>query len=408
MDMKAILAAHKRDIRLDLFRGMANWFIFLDHIPNDVVNWMTPRNFGFSGAADLFIFASGYAVSIRYAQMMLERGFLIGATRLNKRAFQLYAAYVVLFVIYIVTVANVAAQYAAPDIIYEFNVGGLVDHPIRTLAHGLLLQSRALNLDILPLFIVMMAGFSPVLWALLRKPDWVMAASVALYATARGLDWNLASFPDGYWYFNPLCWQLYFVLGGWLALGGVERCRALLQFRMWPAFGIAYLIFALVMTLAGRVPQFGATLPSWLLDAFVPNDKTNLAPYRVLHFIVVAFFVTRLVPRDWHVLNGWMLRPMVICGQQSLAAFCIGVFLSFAGYLLLVTGSGSLLAQIVVSAGGIALMTLFAAYVSWSKRQDGELAGLPSPGRKSAGHPAISPPETSAKPIRRSIHGWRA
>ena len=99
---------------------------------------------------------------------------------------------------------------------------------------------------------------------------------------------------------------------------------------------------------------------------------------------------------------------MVICGQQSLAAFCIGVFLSFAGYLLLVTGSGSLLAQIVVSAGGIALMTLFAAYVSWSKRQDGELAGLPSPGRKSAGHPAISPPETSAKPIRRSIHGWRA
>jgi hypothetical protein len=331
--------------------------------------------------------------------MMLERGFIIGATRLNKRAFQLYAAYVVLFVIYVVTVANVAAQYAAPDIIYQFNVAGLVDHPIRTLAHGLVLQTRALNLDILQLYIVMMAGFAPVLWVLLRRPDWVMAGSVALYAAARAFDWNLASFPDGVWYFNPLCWQLYFVLGGWLALGGTERCQALLRLRIWPAFGIAYLIFAFAMTLAGRNPQFGATLPRSLLDAFVPNDKTNLAPYRVLHFILVAFFVTRLVPRDWRVLDGWMLRPMVICGQQSLAAFCSGVFLSFAGHLMLITGSGSLLAQSIVSAGGITLMTLFAAYVSWSKRQDADLAGSASPTSKSATHLAILPPQGSAEPI---------
>ena len=69
--------------------------------------------------------------------MMLERGFVVGATRLLKRARQLYAAYIVLFVIYVVTDRRyVAAQYAAPEMITEFNVAGLVDHPIRPWAMG--------------------------------------------------------------------------------------------------------------------------------------------------------------------------------------------------------------------------------------------------------------------------------
>src|SRR3954463_12323199 len=89
-----------RDKRLDLVRGLAIWFIFLDHIPNNAVNWITLRNYGFSGAADLFVFVSGYVAAVVYAKMMLERGFVIGATRIFKRVRQLYAAYVVLLVIY--------------------------------------------------------------------------------------------------------------------------------------------------------------------------------------------------------------------------------------------------------------------------------------------------------------------
>src|ERR1700694_3093052 len=114
-DIAAIPAAHGRDVRIDLFRGIANWFIFLDHIPNNAVNLITVRNYGFSGAADLFIFISGYAASIVYARMMLERGFVVGATRLFKRVWQLYVAYIVLFVPYIVAIADAAARYFAPD-----------------------------------------------------------------------------------------------------------------------------------------------------------------------------------------------------------------------------------------------------------------------------------------------------
>ena len=50
--------------------------------------------------------------------------------------------------------------------------------------------------------------------------------------------------------------------------------------------------------------------------------------------------------------------------------FCVGVFLSFVGHFELMMSSGSLFAQIFVSVTGIALMTIVAYYISWSKRQD--------------------------------------
>ena len=52
-----------RDLRLDLFRGVALWLIFLDHIPQNVVNWFTIRNYGFSDATEIFIFISGYTAA---------------------------------------------------------------------------------------------------------------------------------------------------------------------------------------------------------------------------------------------------------------------------------------------------------------------------------------------------------
>lgn len=371
MNTNTALARHAGDTRLYLFLGLANWFIFLDHIPNNLVSSLTLRNFGFSGAAELFVFIIGYNAALAYAPIMLERGSIVGATRLLRRAWQLYAAFIVLFAIYAVSIGDVATRYAAPDIIYEFNVAGMLEDPVRTVAHGLLLQSRAANLDLLQLFVVLIAGFPPVLWLMLRAPDFTLAASFALYVAARQFEWTLSTFPDGNWFFNPFCWQLLFVLGAWCALGGISRLRARFRKPVWAYLGLAYLVFACAMTLAGHFPALGDMLPMWLHDAFIPNDRVNLAPYRILHFIVLALFATRLIPKRWHALNSPILKPLIVCGEQALSVFCAGVLLSLAGHFVLVTGSGSLVQQILVSLSGIAIMTLVASYVSWSKRQDG-------------------------------------
>jgi hypothetical protein len=112
----------------------------------------------------------------------------------------------------------------------------------------------------------------------------------------------------------------------------------------------------------------------------------------VLHFVLVALLVTRFVSKDWRGLKWSILRPIIKCGEESLAVFCVGVFLSFAGHLALITSSGSLLAQVFVSASGVAIMTFFAYYISWSKRQDQQ--DSLSPGRVPAAGTRIS--ETSA------------
>src|SRR2546423_8420337 len=275
MEIHAILPPKGRDLRLDLFRGVANWAIFLDHIPDNVVNWVTTRNYGFSDAADLFVFISGYTASFVYARMMLERGFIVGATRLTKRVWQLYVAHIILFVIYIVAIGYVAQRYSDPEIINEFNVAGLVDSAVETLRQGLLLKFKPVNLDVLPLYIVLMGLFPPVLWMMLRQPGLTMLASIALWLAARQFGWNLSAYPSGTWYFNPYCWQVLFVFGSWCALGGARKSISIINAPFTLYFCIAYLILSLVMVMAGKVSGFWDILPPLLYSTVHPQHKTN-------------------------------------------------------------------------------------------------------------------------------------
>jgi hypothetical protein len=370
MKINATLPDKGRDLRLDLFRGVANWAIYLDHIPDNVVNWITTRNYGFSDAADLFVFISGYTASFVYARMMLERGFIVGATRLTKRVWQLYVAHIILFVIYIASISYLALRFGDSELVNEFNVVGLVDNATETLRQGLFLKFKPVNLDVLPLYIVLMGLFPPVLWIMLRQPNWTMVAAIVLWLVSRQTGWNLPAYPQGTWYFNPFAWQVLFVFGAWCALGGARKSAAVIMHPATLWFCIAYMILALVMTMAGKFPAFGELFPQWLYSTFNPNDKTNLAPYRFLHFVVIVILVIRFVPKEWPGLEWKIFDPLIVCGQQSLAVFCVGVFLSFVGHFQLSMSSGSLFAQIFVSVTGIAIMTIVAYYISWSKRQD--------------------------------------
>jgi hypothetical protein len=98
--MTVTLPPKGRDLRLDLIRGVANWQIFINHIPNNTFNWITTEYYGFSDAADLFIFISGFTASFVYARIMLERGNVAASTRIFRRAWQIYVAQVVLFCFY--------------------------------------------------------------------------------------------------------------------------------------------------------------------------------------------------------------------------------------------------------------------------------------------------------------------
>src|SRR5664279_1654941 len=76
--------ARDRELRIDLFRGLALWLIFIDHLSPDLLTWFTFRNYGFSDGAEIFIFISGYTAAFVYGRATRELGFLVGTARILK------------------------------------------------------------------------------------------------------------------------------------------------------------------------------------------------------------------------------------------------------------------------------------------------------------------------------------
>lgn len=372
--VRSALPKPHRDVRLDLFRGLANWLIFLGHIPDSMLAWFTTRNYGFSDGADLFVLISGYTATFVFGKIMVERGFVIGATRLLRRVWQLYVAHLLLFLLYLTAVHYLSHRFDSPHLMDQFNVALLMNFPVETLTHSLVLMFKPLNLDVLPLYIVLMAAFPVVLWCMLRWRNAIMILSIGLYLAARHYGWNLASYPAGVWYFNPFTWQLIFVLGAWLALGGAAASHRILHSRPLFALSCAFVLFALIITLAERIPELRPFVLEGVAEYFIPNDKTNLAPYRVVHLVSLVFIVVSLIPMDWPGLKWPIFKPLIRCGQQSLPVFCVGLFLSFIAHFVLYFGSEGLLAQLLVGAAGLWIMTIIAYYRTWSKEVDKALS----------------------------------
>ncbi len=371
----AVAAARKRDLRLDLFRGLALWLIFLDHIPSNAVSWVTIRNYGFSDATEIFVFISGYTAAFVYGRAMQERGFVLATARVLRRAWQIYAAHIFLFMIYMAEIAYVATSFENPLFAEEMGILDFLKQPDVTLVQALLLKFKPAGMDILPLYIMLLVGFPPLLWLLLRVPLAALAASVTLYALCWQLDWNMPAYPSGEWQFNPFAWQLLFLFGAWCALGGSERMAPLMRSRATQTLAAAYLLFSLAIVLTWYFPRYAHYVPKWLAEFMYPIDKTNLDVLRFAHFLALAVLTVRFVPRDWPPLHSGLLRPLVLCGQHSLEIFCLGVFLAFAAHFFLVEVSDRLSAQILVSALGILAMIATAGLISWYKGAEGRASG---------------------------------
>jgi hypothetical protein len=360
--------AGERELRLDLFRGLALWLIFVDHLPPSLLTWLTIRNYGFSDATEIFIFISGYTAAFVYGRAMLESGFVVATARILRRAWQIYVAHVFLFTIFLAEISYVATSFENPLYTEEMGIIDFLREPQVTIVQALLLRFRPVNMDVLPLYIVLMLALPLILLSMRWKPDLTLALSVLLYAVTWEYDLYFSSYPNGTWVFNPLAWQLLFVFGAWCALGGARRMSYIISspITLWICF--VYLLAALWVTLTWYVPQFSHLLPRRLEQWMYPIDKTNLDVLRFAHFLALAAITVRFLPRDWSGLKSAWLRPLILCGQHSLEIFCVGVFLAFAGHFILAEVGGGAALHALISLGGILIMCGVAWVISWYKR----------------------------------------
>ncbi|HEX6957178.1 MAG TPA: OpgC domain-containing protein [Ferrovibrio sp.] len=327
-------AKKPRDLRLDFFRGMALFFIFLNHIPNNVVSWISNRNYGFSDATEIFVFISGYSVllaylSVRYNEALAE----------------------------------------------EMNIGGFFEAPQMLMLQALILKFKPVNMDVLPMYIALMLAFPPIMWALLRWPRLVLAASFLLWLAVQFTHWNLPAYPRGGWFFNPLAWQFLFVLGAWCAMRRADAPWQGLPRRPFAAAAAGYLAFAFLIVLTWLHPPWAAYMPRWFARLIYPIDKTELDLLRLLHFLALAYLTILLVRPDSGFLRWRLARPVILCGQHSLHVFCTGIFLSFAAHFVLTEISPGLPAQVIVSFAGIGLMIALAGLLGAEGEARADIAG---------------------------------
>ncbi len=386
-DLSLLLRKVERDLRLDFFRGIGLWMCFLDHVPHDVVAWLTLRNYGFSDAAEFFVFISGYLIGWIHAPIVRGGLWLASAKRLWTRTGQLYIAHIMLFLIFTAQIARTARKFDNPMYENEMNVFNFLQHPDILIGQALTLRYKPVNLDVLPLYVSLVFISPLVMWCLIRRPNLTLAGSAILYVLARYFDWNLPSYPAGAtWYFNPFCWQLLFIVAMWCGAGGVDKIRPILQMPLVLAIAAAWLLFAFIIVMTWHAPWLEALIPQWMIKAIYPIDKTDLDMLRFTHFLALATIVTYFVPRNWSMLKTKWVDPLLVCGRHSLPIFCLGVFLSFSAHWILTQYSKGVFEQLFVSFLGMVIMTVVAYVLDRSKQVPNLFVEVPVVG--------VEPPET--------------
>ncbi|MDB5373333.1 MAG: OpgC [Belnapia sp.] len=384
-----------RDLRADVFRGIALWFILIDHMPGNRLGGLTLRNIALCDATEGFVLLAGYAAGLAYGATLDRRGWVFAAAALLRRVGTLYVAHIFLFVVFTAQVGYSAAALESFAYLDELHLDVFGEQPYLALLQALLLRFQPAFLDILPLYIVLLLLLVPML-PLLRRPGLLIAASGGAYVLVRLLGVNLPNWTGGGWFFNPLAWQLLFFTGAALGYAPLRHGRRgpapAVPFHPWLAV-VAALVLAIgcaIVLIGDYNEQWLAELPSGLAELLTGIDKTGLHPFRLISILALAYLLGHAVPRGAHWLRGRLAAPFVLMGQQGLPVFCAGIFLAFLGRLALEMDDRWPM-QAVVNLAGLAALVSIGLVAAWYRHRERGEAPRPThgpPPHARAGGPA--------------------
>src|SRR6266478_1967581 len=207
-------APAKRIDGIDFWRGFALLTIFIDHLPDNIFQQVTQKNFGFSDAAELFVFLSGVSVALAYGTRFFDGQTGAAVRAVLRRALTLYWVQILISLLIIAIFAAAAAAFDEDDFLDDADRDEVVSNPVHGIVAILALAHQLDNVNILPLYIALLL-ITPLLLVLARRDDRLMLlASAAIYLAARVFSLNLPTWPlEGSWFFNPIAWQLLFAIG---------------------------------------------------------------------------------------------------------------------------------------------------------------------------------------------------
>lgn len=359
--MQLIRSNRDRDLRVDFFRGLALWWIYTDHIPGNVLGDYSLRNFAMCDATEVFVLLAGFGAGLAYGSVMDRQGYLYAAADALSRAWTLYIAHIFLFVVYTAQVAYSATALDRAFYLEETRLDVLADAPYRALLEALLLRFQPNLLNILPLYVALLLILALAL-PLLRRPALLFATSLAGYAVVRVTGINLQSWTGDGWFFNPLAWQVLFMIGAILAYAPPRLPRL-----CWPIDVLSLLVLLsgiIVIWVIDIHPRILASMPASVIRFVITEDKTGLHPFRLISILSLAWLTVRLVPHDAAWLRTRAAGPLVLIGQNSLPVFCSGIFLGFLARLGLEANEGVAM-QVAVNLLGALAMLAVGGLAAW-------------------------------------------
>lgn len=382
-----------RDLRLDFFRGLALICIFIDHIPDARLGAFTIRFTGLYDAAEVFIFISGYTAGLVYGRILQTEGALSATMRIYYRVWQLYVAHVFLFMMFMALVGHMAGALANPLYVEEFRAADFLREPGTAVIMALTLRFQPAFMDILPLYILLLAVL-PVFMVGLRRWWWLaLGCSLALWLLVQFNEpLNLRAYPgpNRKWFFNPFAWQFLFLFAAYLGWArGAGRDGWLASRRLlWVAAIVAGLAF--LLRINWTLHFFYDPIPALAAKQLWPSlSKTDLSALRLINVLCTALVVATLIPRTARFLSSRWSWPLIVCGRHSLHIFCLSILLSVIGHLLLSEYGSGIAMEVAVTAGGSILMIAVAAFMEWFPggkiaRQERAPSAAPGGGGKEA------------------------
>ncbi len=350
--------------------------MFVDHIPENLLNRVTIRNLGFCDAAEIFVLLAGFASMLAYGRAFGRDGFWAGIGKIARRCGKLYVYQIGMLLLSIVVITQWRHFHAVPATFLEPEL----THGFEGLCRAMLLQGLPSNFNILPLYIVLLSAFPLVYYTsrvgirvalLVSGALW---AAVNLYPAINLPNWFS---PNG-WYFDPFAWQFLFTLGALAAILTQAQGGNLPRRRWLVAGSWAYLAFSALESFPWS--QWG--LPDLTPLAISPPSKTPLSPLRLIDVMAIFYLVqsSTLMSRAAATRGG---QALAMLGRHSLEVFSAGTVLDMFAKLLFTTfgkeaGNNDWALQVGVNVIGLSCMFLLARLLDRRKTQRREVAVRPA------------------------------
>jgi hypothetical protein len=351
-------AGGSRLLSVDFWRGFAIITIFINHIPGNLFEAYTHKNFGFSDAAELFVLLAGMAAAFAYLPGLASNA-VRTVMRIGLRAWTLYMAHLTLIAVCGAIVAYAVLVTEDTRLLEATQFDQIMSNPLSATLGVATLGLQPAYLNILPLYVVLLL-LAPAMMSLVRVSPWLaLAVSGAIYTLSQLLQLTLPAYPTPEaWYFNPFAWQFLFVAG--LCIGGVLGAgRRIAVGNLLLVASVVYVVAALVWWRMGWIIDL-SPVPRFLWDF----DKTNLSLPRLLHVLALACIVSRLPVEYWLRRTG-LGRPLILLGRHSLPVFCVGTALAMAATPVRVSELGHPALDLLIIPGGIVVQLALAWVLEW-------------------------------------------